>query len=83
MTDLSAIAERLDRLLAALERMAPEPAPLPDFAAAEAFLWEAERQRLTPVAHVNRVDIDAAPGDRPGARIAARQYAALCRRPAR
>ncbi len=58
MTDLSAIAERLDKLLAALERIAPATAPLPDFASAEAFLWEAERERLTPVVRVNRVDIE-------------------------
>ncbi len=57
MTDLSSIADRLDRLLAALERMAPAAAPLPDFAAADAFLWEVERQRLTPVTNVNRVGL--------------------------
>jgi uncharacterized protein len=57
MTDFSAIEERLDRLLEALERLAPPAAAPPDFAAAEAFLWEAERRRLRPIARVNRVDL--------------------------
>jgi predicted AAA+ superfamily ATPase len=56
--DLKTIAERLDRLLALVERAVP-PAPLsPDFAAADAFVWHADRSRLAPVARVNRVELN-------------------------
>ena len=47
--------EELDRIAAALERMAPAPAPAPDFAAAEAFVWHTDPDRLDPVAQVSRV----------------------------
>jgi len=60
--DLSDIADRLDRLVAALDRLAPPPPPAPDFSAAEAFVWEAPRHRLEPVAKVSRVDIDLLKG---------------------
>jgi uncharacterized protein len=47
--------ERLmERLASALERLAPSPPPKPDFAAAEAFVWQAERETFLPVARVNR-----------------------------
>jgi predicted AAA+ superfamily ATPase len=62
MTDFSVIEERLDRLLEALERLAPPPAALPDFAAAEAFLWDAERRGLRPIDKVNRVDLSLLKG---------------------
>jgi predicted AAA+ superfamily ATPase len=57
VADLDDIAERLDRLVTALERLTPGSPPPPDFAAAEAFLWEPERRHLAPVAAVNRVDL--------------------------
>lgn len=47
----------LDRIAAALERLAPPPAPAPDFAAAQAFVWHTAPDRLEPVARVARVDI--------------------------
>jgi uncharacterized protein len=47
----------LERIAAALERLAPPPPPAPDFAAAEAFVWHADRGWLAPVKRVNRVDI--------------------------
>ncbi|MBD3766190.1 MAG: ATP-binding protein, partial [Rhodobacterales bacterium] len=47
----------LDRIAAALDRMAPPPAPAPDFAAAQAFVWHTAPDRLEPVAQVARVDI--------------------------
>lgn len=50
MTDLARIA-------AALERMSPAPAPAPDFDSASAFVWQADPDRLVPVAKVNRVDV--------------------------
>lgn len=47
----------LERIAAALERLAPPPPAAPDFAAAEAFVWHPEGHRLAPVPHVNRVDM--------------------------
>ena len=46
-----------ERIAAALERMAPAPLEVPDFSAAEAFVWHIEPDRLEPVARVNRVDM--------------------------
>jgi len=51
------LAERLARIADALERIAPPPRPRPDFAAADAFVWRADRGALEPIAKVNRVDI--------------------------
>jgi predicted AAA+ superfamily ATPase len=45
----------LTRIAAALERLAPKPAPAPDFNAAGAFVWHIAPDRLDPVAEVNRV----------------------------
>jgi uncharacterized protein len=50
------LTDPLDRIAAALERLAPAPLPAPDFAA-EAFVWHTNPDRLEPVARVNRVDI--------------------------
>ena len=47
----------LDRIAAALERLAPQPLPAPDFSAAEAFLWQTAPDRLEPVGRVSRVDV--------------------------
>jgi uncharacterized protein len=49
--------EALTRIAAALERIAPPPAPAPDWHGATAFVWHAEPDRLEPVAKVNRVDL--------------------------
>jgi predicted AAA+ superfamily ATPase len=54
MSSDKAILATLDRLAAALERMAPRAAPAFDFAAAEAFVWQTSPQAFLPVAHVNR-----------------------------
>ena len=51
------MTEPLDRIAAALERMAPAPRPAPDFDAADAFVWHVDPDRLCPVSEVNRVDI--------------------------
>lgn len=48
----------LARIADALERMAPLPAPTPDWNAATAFVWHANPDHLAPVAHVNRVALD-------------------------
>jgi predicted AAA+ superfamily ATPase len=55
---LEALSRKLDRLIAAVERLGPEvPAP-PDFETADCFVWQAEAGFLEPVKRVNRVDID-------------------------
>ncbi|MEM8577715.1 MAG: ATP-binding protein [Pseudomonadota bacterium] len=51
------MTDPLDRIAAALERMAPAPAPLPDWRA-EAYVWHTGPDRLAPVAAVNRVPLD-------------------------
>ena len=50
------MTDPLDRIAAALERLAPAPMPAPDFRA-EAFVWHTAPDRLDPVAHVSRVDL--------------------------
>jgi predicted AAA+ superfamily ATPase len=47
----------LARICEALERLAPPSPPAPDIAAADAFVWHADRGALQPVPKVNRVDI--------------------------
>jgi predicted AAA+ superfamily ATPase len=54
MTDDKAIAGHLERLAAALERLAPRPAPAFDFAGAEAFVWQSSPPAFLPVPRVNR-----------------------------
>ena len=54
---MSREAEALERLAAALERISPPGAELPDFSAAEAWLWAVGPDRLAPVAKVSRVDL--------------------------
>ena len=48
----------LERIASALERLAPPPPTAPDFSAAEAFVWQADRLGFLPVARVNRVPIE-------------------------
>ena len=50
-------SDPMDRIAAALERMAPAPAPAPDFEAS-AFVWHTDPDRLEPVAEVSRVPLD-------------------------
>ena len=49
--------DALERIAAALERIAPAPLAAPDFDIAEAFVWHTEPDRLEPVPQVNRVDL--------------------------
>jgi len=58
----AAILDRLDRLAAALERLAPRAPEKPDFNAADAFVWSAEEQRFIPVPAVNRVPLQLLKG---------------------
>jgi predicted AAA+ superfamily ATPase len=47
----------LERIANALERLAPRAMQLPDFDVADAFAWQPDGRRLTPVPHVNRVEM--------------------------
>ena len=49
--------ELLARIAAALERIAPPPAPPPTLEGADAFIWHPAQQRLAPVPKVSRVDL--------------------------
>jgi predicted AAA+ superfamily ATPase len=51
---LSGLFERIAR---ALERLGPREPDHPDFAAGDAFVWQAEAQAFLPVATVNRVPL--------------------------
>ncbi|EPG95178.1 ATP-binding protein [Brucella abortus] len=57
MTTEDILSQKLDRLIAALERIAPPEAKTPDLDAADCFVWAPERLVLDPVSRVNRVDI--------------------------
>jgi predicted AAA+ superfamily ATPase len=59
MTDktLETLAEKLDRLIEAVGRLAPAKPAATDLAAADCFVWSAEQGHLEPVQRVNRVDI--------------------------
>ena len=54
---LIALTDRLERLIAAVARLAPAEMPDPDFDAADCFVWSPEPGSLEPVTRVNRVDI--------------------------
>ncbi len=47
----------MERIAAALERLAPPPPEAADLGAAEAFVWHTAPDRLEPVARVARVDM--------------------------
>ena len=55
-------SDPLERIAAALDRLAPPRPPVPDFASADAFVWHPEGRRLAPVARVNRVDMSLLKG---------------------
>ena len=48
----------LQRLVNAVERLAPPTMPEADLAAADAFVWEAQAQQLRPVAQVSGVPLE-------------------------
>ncbi len=54
--------DALNRIAAALERLAPPPPAPPDFAAAEAFVWEPDPPGFRPIAEINRVPLDLLKG---------------------
>ena len=59
MTDKAneALLQRLESLIAAVERLGPKLAVKPDFEAAGCFVWDADALSLQPVRSVNRVDL--------------------------
>jgi predicted AAA+ superfamily ATPase len=58
----STVEQLLARIAAALDRLAPPPAQPVDLAAADAFVFHAEANRLVPVPSVNRVELDLLQG---------------------
>ena len=52
------IDDPMDRIAQALERMSPAPVSAPELDAASAFIWHTGPDRLEPVPHVARVEID-------------------------
>lgn len=57
MTTENLLNQKLDRLIEALERIAPPKPTIPDLDAADCFVWSPERLTLDPVEKVNRIDI--------------------------
>jgi predicted AAA+ superfamily ATPase len=55
-------ADVLERIANALDRLAPVPPRLPDFAAADAFIWHPVGRLLAPVPRVNRVHMSLLKG---------------------
>ncbi|MBV7409483.1 ATP-binding protein [Maritimibacter sp. DP1N21-5] len=49
--------DMLKRIAEALERIAPAPLTVPDFDAADAFVWHVDPDRLVPVTRISRVDL--------------------------
>lgn len=49
--------DALERIAAALERIAPTPAPRPSFTEAGAYIWHPDPDRLEPVETVSRIDL--------------------------
>jgi predicted AAA+ superfamily ATPase len=62
MTDQPKLEPLLRRIADALDRLAPAAMPQNDLAAADAFVWHADRGWLEPIATVNRVDLDLLQG---------------------
>jgi predicted AAA+ superfamily ATPase len=60
--DMAAFAARLERIAAALDRLAPPATAAPRFDAADAFVWHPAGSRLDPVGRVNRVDMSLLKG---------------------
>jgi uncharacterized protein len=62
MNDEMALIARLERLAAALERLAAPVPANPDFDAAEAFVWQPDRESFDAIAQVNRVPLELLKG---------------------
>jgi uncharacterized protein len=59
---MAAFAARLERIAAALDRLAPPAIAAPRLDAADAFVWHPAGSRLDPVERVNRVDMSLLKG---------------------
>lgn len=57
MIDNQSTLEHLGRIVAALERMAPAPNPVPDLDSAEAFIWHPVASTFLAVPKVNRIPL--------------------------
>lgn len=55
---LEVLTHKIDRLIDAIERLAPPAVPRTNLTAADCFVWAAEPGFLEPVHRVNRIDID-------------------------
>lgn len=55
--DTAVLSAKLDSLIELISRAVPATAQVPDWTAADAFVWNPEPGDLQPVAKVNRVDI--------------------------
>jgi len=56
--EIAALGEKLDRLIAAVERLSsPAKPPNLDLESAEAFVWQREKPGLQAVKRGNRVDM--------------------------
>ena len=62
MTENDDLLATLTRIADALDRLAPDAGGANDIAAADAFIWQAEGDRLVPVTKVNRIPIDLLKG---------------------
>lgn len=58
MTEARQDSDPLERIAAALERIAPGPIEVPDFSGVDAFVWHVAPDRLVPVNEVNRIGIE-------------------------
>lgn len=51
------MTDPMERIAAALERLAPAPLEAPDFSGAEAFVWHATPDRLEPIEKISRIEL--------------------------
>ncbi len=58
----AALLCELKRIADALDRLAPASPSAPDLTSADAFVWQADGRRLTPVPNVSRVDLSLLTG---------------------
>ncbi len=56
------LEQKLDRLIEAIERIAPAKVQAADFEQADCFVWDAEHMALQAVPSVNRIDINLIQG---------------------
>lgn len=56
------MSDPLDRIAAALERLAPEPLSAPAFDDCNAYLWQSKPEALVPVANVSRIPLSLLKG---------------------